>query len=159
MLCLIAYISPLATAQDSSTMQTNKKTLVIRKKKKINQIKMVSPPKIEKKITKEKPSRLPTIAGGEFGLLDIRPYQNDTFFYNWNYVILQYDVNQYGWAINIADLGHSSPKFAAYVIRKLKQAKWNPALDAAGKAIDYQLYQQVVIVKYKLYEEPFTTDY
>jgi len=171
---LFFFIGGLS-AQDSLGCQSaKKKTFVIRKKsdtppKKVvvaaekETIKKMQLNKDSASTAKESnalpPLELPTIAGGEFGLMDIRPYQKDMEFYNWNYVILQYDVNVHGWATAIKVLGASSNRFANLVVGKLKRSKWNPALGQNQKPMTYSMYKQVVIVKDRLYEEDYIDNY
>lgn len=146
-----------------------KKTFVLRKKTVTAKIEKEVPDVKQAKVkvesvsatkgVKKQPAKLPTIAGGTFGLLDIQVYREGMSFYNWNYVVLQYDVSQYGWAINIKAEQYSSRRFADYIIRKLKATKWNPALDQSNQPMDYTLYKQAVIVKQKLHEEDYRKQY
>ena len=59
-----------------TTATTKKKTLPVAAKATIE--KEIAPIKEEKVVI----SRLPTIAGGAFGLMDIRPYHNQMIFYD-----------------------------------------------------------------------------
>ena len=105
------------------------------------------------------PAKMPTLAGGEFGLMHIEPYRKKMDLKNWKYVILQYSVSIYGWATKIDVLGTNDERLSDLAIRKLKKAKWNPAEDPSGNKIEYRMRSQVVIVKDRTYEEDYFNDY
>ncbi|BDS13499.1 energy transducer TonB [Aureispira anguillae] len=170
------FLPFMLIAQDSisTTICPAKKTFIIRKKKKDR------PPQEETKLhekaqpikkvpttidrqqslsSQEQPLRLPTLAGGEFGLMDIQVYRKDMDLKNWKFVVLEYTVSLEGWTTKINVLETNDWKLKAYVLRKLKKARWNPAISKAGKPIAYKMYTQVVIVKDRIYEEDYTNDY
>lgn len=175
------FLMPILIAQDSTTTCLPKKTLVIRKR----QVPM-NPPSSQKKETlvvpEEKkiailemktqdslqstnsslervPAQLPTLAGGDLGLMNIQPYQKKMDLKNWKFVVLQYSVNQYGWVSKVRILKTNDLRLKDVVLRKLKASKWNPALDQSGEPMEYKMYEQVVIVKDRTYEEDYTRDY
>lgn len=175
LLCWIGIalgINPLV-AQDSTALCQNKKTFVIRKKDTSPSLLTTSTVvEAEKKedlnlsnnenrdksnsytpVTKIK--KTPTLAGGEFGLMDIQPYQEGMNFKNWTYVALQYSVTVHGWATKVEILETNDERFKDFVLQELKKAKWNPALDANGKVVEHRMNPQVVIVKDKIYEEDY----
>ena len=166
---LISMTASIGYLEAQSARTYKKKTFVLRKKSVVTTSTEITP-SVEKQeviptvvrpvtTTKKQVARLPTIAGGTFGLLDIQAYREDMTFSNWDYVVLQYDVSAYGRSINIEVEKYSSRRFADYIIRKLKQTRWNPALDFSKKPIDYTLYKQVVIVKQQLNEEDYRKQY
>lgn len=100
------------------------------------------------------PSQLPTLAGSSnFGVLDIRPYRPKMPLQNYEYVVLQYTITKYGWVNQIKLYDASTKQLANSIIKELRKTKWNAALDATGKPMDYELYKQIVIVKTKNYEK------
>jgi hypothetical protein len=112
-----------------------------------------------KAVVQKVPAKLPTLAGGDFGLMDIQVYQKEMDLKNWKFVALEYSVNQYGWVSKVTILKSNDLRLKDVVLRKLKASKWNPAIDQSGKPMEYKMYQQVVIVKDRTYEEDYTRDY
>jgi hypothetical protein len=149
-----------------------KKTLVIRKRQ-VSKTVPVPPEKetilvpeekeisvLEVKTVVEKvPAKLPTLAGGDFGLMDIQVYRKEMDLKNWKFVALEYWVNQYGWVSKVTVLKTNDSHLKDVVLRKLKASKWNPAIDQSGQPMEYKMYQQVVIVKDRTYEEDYRRDY
>ncbi len=173
---------PILVAQDSTaTTCLPKKTLVIRKKQTLepslapkDETIVVAP--VEKKISilktstidslqgstidpQEKIVQLPTLAGGDFGLMNIKPYRAGMDLKNWKFVVLEYSVNQYGWVSQVEVLKSNDSRLKNVVLRKLKASKWNPARNQLGEPIKYKMYQQVVIVKDRTYEEDYRRNY
>jgi len=175
------FIIPILMAQDSIPPNyLPKKTLIIRKKQVPKRVaiqeetEMVLVPEEKKKsilevrseaAAEEKtafletPAQLPTLAGGDFGLMNIQVYQEEMDLKNWKFVALEYSINQYGWVSKVRILKSNDSDLKEVVLRKLKASKWNPALDQSGAAMEYKMYQQVVIVKDRTYEEDYTRDY
>lgn len=166
-------------AQDTTTTCYNKKTLVIRKKK-INQAPQtnaaiaivaeketapsLSPTTAKKTISDEnkkgfrkaaQPSKKPTLAGGDFGLMNVQPYREGMDLKNWAYVCLQYSIDRHGWACKVDAWDTNDPKLKELVLRQLKKSKWNPAISQLGEPMEYRMYKQVVIVKDRIYEEDY----
>lgn len=108
---------------------------------------------------KEIPAKLPTLISGEFGLMDIQVYKENMDLKNWKFVALEYSINTYGWVYRVKVLKTNDPRLEKLVLKKLGQSKWNPALNKKGQAIAYKMYQQVVIVKDRTYEEDYINDY
>lgn len=157
-----------------------KKTLIIRKRQISETTSVLTPPQTvilpeEKEISVSEisvkdtseltialgsvPTELPTLAGGDFGLMNIQVYQKGMDLKNWKFVALEYSVNQYGWVNKVTILKTNDSRLKDVVLRKLKASKWNPARDKSGKPMEYKMYQQVVIVKDRTYEEDYTRDY
>lgn len=173
------FIIPVIIAQDTTTTCLPKKTLVIRKKQNPKATSTQAPKEVivpvEKEISvlevtikdsleavtafQKVPAQLPTLAAGDFGLMNIQPYQKGMDLKNWKFVALEYSVNQYGWVSEVAILKTNDSRLKNVVLRRLKQSKWNPAIDQLGVPIEYKMYQQVVIVKDRTYEEDYTRDY
>jgi len=175
------FIIPVVIAQDSiPTTCLPKKTLVIRKRKiaktapvqqekaivlvpeekEISVLEVTSKDTLDAKVAHQKvPARLPTLAGGDFGLMDIQVYQKEMDFKNWKFVALEYSVNQYGWVSQVTILKTNDSHLKGVVLKKLKASKWNPAIDQSGQPMEYKMYQQVVIVKDRTYEEDYRRDY
>lgn len=105
------------------------------------------------------PAKLPTLAGGEFGLMNIQIYKKEMDLKNWKFVVLEYSISPYGWATNAKILKTNDSRLEKLVLKKLRRSKWNPALNKMGQPIAYKMYQQVVIVKDRTYEEDYTNDY
>jgi len=167
-------------AQDTTRTCLSSKTLVIRKrqastitsnqqkkdvvlvpaKKEISVLELRNKDSLEVATTVQKvPVQLPTLAGGDFGLMDIQPYQKEMNLKNWKFVALEYFVNQYGWVSKVTILKTNDSRLKTVVLRKLKESKWNPAIDESGEPMEYKMYQQVVIVKDRTYEEDYRRDY
>ena len=91
--------------------------------------------------------------------MDIHVYPQEMDLKNWKFVALEYSVNQYGWVSKVQVLKSNDLRLKDVVLRKLKASKWNPAIDKSGKPMEYKMYQQVVIVKDRTYEEDYTRDY
>lgn len=168
--------SPLV-AQDTTALCGNKKTFVIRKKE-INtvpnnhSIEVVEDKKIESNLSLIENSdksdskrklthvvKMPTLAGGEFGLMDIRPYKKGMDLQNWKYVALQYSVTVHGWATKVEILETNDDRLKDFVLKELKKAQWNPAIDADGNIVEHRMHSQVVIVKDQIYEEDYYNRY
>lgn len=113
----------------------------------------------EKKGGQKVAAQLPTLAGGDLGLMDIRAYQKEMDLKNWKFVAIEYSINQYGWVSTVTVLKSNDSDLKEVVLRKLKASKWNPAIDQSGQPMQYKMYQQVVIVKDRTYEEDYTRDY
>lgn len=167
------FIIPVIVAQDTTTTCLPKKTLIIRKKEspKVPSSQVVVSAEKEILVLTAKdsleaatafqkaPAQLPTLAGGDFGLMNIEPYQKGMDLKNWKFVALEYSVNQYGWVSKVVILKTNDSRLKNVVLRNLKQSKWNPAIDQSGVPMEYKMYQQVVIVKDRTYEEDYTRDY
>jgi hypothetical protein len=91
--------------------------------------------------------------------MDIRAYQKEMDLKNWKFVAIEYSINQYGWVSTVTVLKSNDSDLKKVVLRKLKASKWNPAIDQSGQPMQYKMYQQVVIVKDRTYEEDYTRDY
>lgn len=174
-------IIPMMIAQDSIPITClPKKTLVIRKRhtsktvpvqqekdiilvpeeKEISVLEVVTKDVLDVKAGLQKvPAKLPTLAGGDFGLMDIQVYQEEMDLKNWKFVAIEYSVNQYGWVSKVTILKTNDSRLKDVVLRKLKASKWNPAIDQLGQPMEYKMYQQVVIVKDRTYEEDYRRDY
>lgn len=175
---------PVVVAQDSiPTTCLPKRTLVIRKRKIPKTVPVVQQKKERVLVPEEKeiavlevtskdtldldakaalqkvPVRLPTLAGGDFGFMDIQVYQEEMDLKNWKFVALEYSVNQYGWVSKVTILKTNDSHLKGVVLKKLKASKWNPAIDQSGQPMEYKMYQQVVIVKDRTYEEDYRRDY
>lgn len=169
-------------AQDSiPTTCPPKRTLIIRKRKIPKTVPVVQQKKETVLVPEEKervvlevkskdsldvnaalqkvPVKLPTLAGGDFGLMDIQVYQKEMDLKNWKFVALEYSVNQYGWVSKVTILKTNDSHLKGVVLKKLKASKWNPAIDQSGQPMEYKMYQQVVIVKDRTYEEDYRRDY
>lgn len=165
-------INPLV-AQDSTALCQNKKTFVIRKKDPVpspnNTLTTVevekekepslsineNTDKSDAKVAVSKITKAPTLAGGEFGLMRILPYQKGMDFKDWHYVALQYSVTVHGWATKVEILETNDERLKNIVLQELKKAKWNPALDADGNFVEHRMYPQAVVVKDPIYEEDY----
>lgn len=174
-------LATVTTAQNAcqTHRSSTKKTLIIRKKDKQQNISSASTTSIQyptSSTTKEKDIveatqttlnnkatktflTLPTLAGGEFGLMNIQPYQKDMDLRNWKFVILEYSISPYGWATKVNVLKTNDERLKRVVLQKLKQSKWNPATNTKGTPVEYKMYQQIIIVKDKTYEEDYYKDY
>jgi hypothetical protein len=168
------FIIPIGMAQDSiPTSCLPKKTLMIRKKQipKVASVPRkkeivltpaeqdISVLEVETETVERVAVKLPTLAGGDFGLMDIQVYKEEMDLKNWKFIALEYSVNQYGWVSKVRVLKSNDLRLKDVVLRKLKASKWNPAIDKSGKPMEYKMYQQVVIVKDRTYEEDYTRDY
>lgn len=175
------FIVPVVWAQDSiPTSCLPKKTLIIRKKqdnkasrtpvqkqtvlvpeeKEISVLEVPSKDTLQTKTIAQKvPVKLPTLAGGDFGLMDIQVYRKEMDLKNWKFVALEYSINKYGWVSKVTILKTNDSRLKDVVLRKLKASKWNPAIDQSGEPMEYKMYQQVVIVKDRTYEEDYRRDY
>jgi hypothetical protein len=174
-------------AQDTTTTCNTKKTFVIRKnetnipnqenksspasavliKKKIEPNLVISQIQLKSIVTAEQtpaliqmdiPAKMPTLAGGEFAMMDIRAYRENTDLKNCNFVSLQYSISEYGWAIKAIVFDTNDNALKNLVLNRLKKSKWNAAIDKAGKPMEYRMYKQVVLVKDRIYEEDYTND-
>jgi hypothetical protein len=175
------FMIPIVIAQDSIPPTClPKKTLVIRKRqiaktvpvqqekeiilvpeeKEIAVLEATTKDVLDVKTTPQKvPAKLPTLAGGDFGLMNIQVYQKEMDLKNWKFVAIEYSVNQYGWVSKVTILKTNDSRLKDVVLRKLKASKWNPAIDQSGQPMEYKMYQQVVIVKDRTYEEDYRRDY
>lgn len=137
-----------------------KEIIVVPAKKELSVSEVISKDVVEVEAVAQKvPAKLPTLAGGDFGLMDIQVYQKEMDLKNWKFVALEYSVNRYGWVSKVTILKTNDSDLKALVLRKLKASKWNPAIDQSGQPMEYKMYQQVVIVKDRTYEEDYRRDY
>lgn len=180
LLLTLFFFLPMLLAQDTTAL-CPKKTFVIRKSNLSNSVNneaVVAAPLerekapisfveeednllIEQKkdnLTSNNIAKKPTLAGGEFGLMNISPYEEETDLKNWNFVILQYSVSVYGWATKVEIIKTNNAFLKSIVLEKLRQSKWNPAIDKDGEAIEYRMYPQIVIVKDRINEEDYYDD-
>ncbi|MCP4442154.1 MAG: hypothetical protein GY810_24855 [Aureispira sp.] len=107
----------------------------------------------------EEAAILPTIATGEFSLMQVQNYNPKTQLGNKKYVVLQYIINKYGWAQNIKIYDTNDRRLASVVEKKLKATQWNPAKNKNGQAINYLFKKQVVFVNDRTYDEDYYDNY
>lgn len=160
--CLPKKTLVIRKRQVSKTVpvQPEKETVLIPEEKEVSVLEMKKQEVVAvKTATQDLPAKLPTLAGGDFGLMDIQVYQKEMDLKNWKFVALEYWVNQYGWVSKVTILKTNDSNLKDVVLRKLKASKWNPALDQSGQPMEYKMYQQVVIVKDRTYEEDYRRDY
>lgn len=144
----------------TTPLQPEKETVRVQEEKEITISEVKNDKVLEvKKVVEKIPTKLPTLAGGDFGLMNIQVYQKEMDLKNWKFVALEYSINQYGWVNKVTILKTNDSHLKDVVLRKLKASKWNPALDQKGQAMEYKMYQQVVIVKDRTYEEDYRRDY
>jgi hypothetical protein len=168
---------PSIVAQESINSPTSKKTFVIRKKndtlsiitnEKIfeNDSSFYFSEEINRTTQNEKPfafsphaAKTPTLASGEFGLLNILAFNEDMDLKNCNFVAFQYSVNSKGKPVKIKVLKTNDSRLQYLVLRKLENSKWNPAVNLTGEFFEFRLFPQIVIVNERLYEEDYFNDF
>lgn len=178
--CLTLFITTLfflstTVAQDTTTY-CRKKTIVIRKSNLLEDVdekKAIVVTELEEHTVvaenlvleqkkdntpEQELAKMPTLAGGEFGLMNIQPYYEGMDLQSYNYVAIQYSVNEYGWAIKTEVLKTNNAFLKSIVLEKLRQAKWNPPINKKGEPFEYRMYPQVVLVKGVINEEDYYND-
>ncbi len=168
--CAVSF----AFGQDSLSLNEQKKTLTICKKKKTvksiegtksntktNQKEITSVSK-ETRTTKSNTlsySKLPSFANAELGLMDIREYQEGKKVEALNFVLIEYRVNQFGRVDSVQIHQSSCSPFEKLVLRKLTKTRFNPAQDMQGNAVDYKMFKHWIVVNHRLYEEDYWENY